>query len=71
MEDYFDLAKILKDEGLTFETAQWDTAWTANMANQTVLSYWGPMWLLNFCMGFQDGSNTTAGCSDLCFNRVH
>jgi len=61
MEDYFDLAKTLKDEGLTFETAQWDTAWTANMANQTVLSYWGPMWLLNFCMGFQDGSNTTAG----------
>ncbi len=70
IEKYFDYAKQLKDEGLTFETAQWNTDWTANMSNSTVLSYWGPMWLLNFCMGFgynddgttiKDGANPTTG----------
>lgn len=60
MEDYFELAKILKDEGLTFETSQWGDAWNANMANEAVLSYWGPMWLLNFCFGF-GSTNDTAG----------
>ena len=61
MGQYFDMARTLHDNGLTFETSQWGDAWTANMANESVLSYWGPMWLLNFCMGFQDGSNPTAG----------
>ncbi len=61
MEDYFDMAKALYDEDLTFQTSQWGDAWNANMANQTVVTYWGPMWLLNFCMGFQDGSNPTKG----------
>ena len=63
IEKYFDYAKQLKDEGLTFETAQWNTDWTANMSNQTVLSYWGPMWLMNFCMGFgyeEDGTTIKA-----------
>ena len=46
MENYFDLAKTLHDEGLTHETSQWGDAWTADMSNETVLSYWGPMWLL-------------------------
>ncbi len=61
MEDYFDLAKTLKDEGLTFETSQWGDAWTANMSNESVLSYWGPMWLAKFSMGLGDGSNPTSG----------
>ena len=33
------------------------------MSNQTVLSYWGPMWLMNFCMGFgyeEDGTTIKA-----------
>jgi len=58
MMDYFDMAKILYDEGLTFEAGQWSDAWTANMSNSSVLSYWGPMWLLNFCMGFPDNPTT-------------
>ena len=61
MGQYFDMARTLHDNGLTFETTQWAAEWTANMSNQSVLSYWGPMWLLNFCMGFQDGSNPTTG----------
>lgn len=58
MMDYFDLAKTLYDEDLTFQAGQWSDAWTANMSNSTVLSYWGPMWLLNFCMGFPDNPTT-------------
>lgn len=62
MEDYFDIAKTLKDEGLTFETSQWGAEWNANMENQTVLSYWGPMWLADFCMNMgADGTNPTKG----------
>jgi len=47
MDKYLDYAKQIKDEGLSFETAQWSADWTANMSNSSVLSYWGPMWLLN------------------------
>ena len=65
MESYFDLAKTLHDESLTFETSQWGDTWTANMSNQSVLSYWGPMWLARFSMGLNDqgtsGSNPTSG----------
>lgn len=58
MEGYFDIAKVLKDENLTFEAGQWSDPWTANMANQTVLSYWGPMWLFNFCFNFGTTNHT-------------
>lgn len=66
IEKYFDYAKQLKDEGLTFETAQWSPDWTANMSNKSVLSFWGPMWLARFSMGLNDKgtetpSNPTAG----------
>lgn len=59
MEDYFDFAKKLYDEELTFQTSQWGDTWTANMSNETVLSYWGPMWLAKFCMGLADGEDGT------------
>ena len=64
MNQYFDLAKELYDEQLTFETSQWGDVWTANMSNESVLSYWGPMWLARFSMGLNDGetpSNPTSG----------
>lgn len=60
MADYFDLAKQLYDEQLTFETSQWGDVWTANMSNESVLSYWGPMWLARFSMGLQPGEDGTA-----------
>jgi len=75
MDTYLDYAKQLTDEGLTFETAQWDESWNANMANQSVLSYWGPMWLAQYCMGFNyngdgvtpaEGSNPTTGDWGFC-----
>ena len=65
MEQYFDLAKTLHDEGLTHETSQWADAWTADMSNGTVLSYWGPMWLAKFSMALDpsvnDVPNPTSG----------
>ena len=64
MSDYFEIAKTLYDEQLTFQTSQWGDVWTANMSNETVLSYWGPMWLARFSMGLNDGevpSNQTSG----------
>lgn len=57
IEDYFDLAKTLHDEGLTHETSQWQDAWTADMSNGTVLSYWGPMWLAKFSMALDPSVN--------------
>jgi len=74
MDTYLDYAKTIKDEGLTFETAQWNTDWTANMSNSSVLSYWGPMWLAQNYMGFDvnadgtlaDGANPTTGDWDFC-----
>jgi len=66
MYDYFDFAKALYDEGLTHETTQWSDAWTADMSNGTVLSYWGPMWLARFSMALDpsangDATNATSG----------
>lgn len=43
MDVFLDDAKQLTDEGLTWDTTQWDDAWYANMDNQSVLSYWGPL----------------------------
>ncbi len=51
MNDYFDFAKALKDEDLTFEAVMWQDAWNAAMTDYTVLSYWGPMWLGKYSMG--------------------
>lgn len=60
LEGYFDLAKTLKQDNLTFEAGQWGEGWNANMANHKVLSYWGPMWLPNYCFNF-GSTNDTAG----------
>jgi multiple sugar transport system substrate-binding protein len=63
MDEYLNFAKILKDEGLTFETGQWTDGWTANKSNSTVLSFWGPMWFVLYTMGFNyeaDGTTLKA-----------
>lgn len=59
MENYFDLAQSLYSEDLTFEAGQWSDEWTSRMSDSSVLSYWGPMWFLNYCMGFP--TNPTTG----------
>ena len=60
IEDYFDMAKALYDEDLTFQTGQWTDAWTGNAANKSTLTYWGPMWL-SWSLNLRDEANPTFG----------
>ena len=61
LEEYFDFAKTLYDEKLTFETGQWNANWTGNAANDKVLSFWGPMWLGRFSLEMSNETNPTYG----------
>ena len=45
--DFLDLATGLYENNCSFMTSQFDGAWFDNMSNDTVLSYWGPLWLIN------------------------
>lgn len=45
MTGYFDLAKTLTNEGLTFGTTQWDDNWLNGYNNGTVFSYFIPLWI--------------------------
>jgi len=55
VEAYLDFGKQLFTENLTFNAAQWsDAAWTDGPQNETVLSYFGPMWLGRFSLGLCD-----------------
>ena len=57
VEDYFDLQRSLYDEGLTHYTSEWSQEWIDDMSNETVLSYWGPMWLAKFSMALDPSVN--------------
>ncbi len=59
IEPFFDLAKALHDEELTWNTTQWSDAWTNNSGNASTLAYFGPLWLGNYCLCFgADGYNS-------------
>lgn len=45
--DFLDIATELYENNCSFMTSQFDGAWFDNMSNDTVLSYWGPLWLIN------------------------
>ena len=62
-----DYATQLMNEGLTFGTTLWSSDWSANMNNSSVLSYWGPMWLAQYCMYFSDESNPNPTTGDWAF----
>ena len=47
MTDFLDFACGLSDNDYVSGTTQLDSDWFKNMSNDSVLSYWGPMWLLN------------------------
>ena len=65
VEAYLDFGKQLYSEGLTFNAAQWsDTAWTDGVANSTVLSYFGPMWLGHFSLAMWDDANGNKATKD-------
>ena len=43
VEDFFEYAKTLYSENLTFKAEQWSKPWTAKMSDRTVVSYWGSL----------------------------
>ena len=61
LEEYFNFAKTLYDEDLTFMTGQWNDNWTGNASNDKVLSFWGPMWLGRFSLAMSNPDNPTYG----------
>ncbi len=62
--DFMDLAKYLTDNNLTFDAIMWSDAWNSHAMDNSVLSYWGPLWLGKFSLGFEASewnNNPTAG----------
>ncbi len=49
-EAFLDIAKKLKDEGLSNDTGSWSEAWYADMADSNVFCFFGPAWLINYVM---------------------
>lgn len=45
--EFLGFATDLYDNNCSFMTSQFDGDWFDNMANDSVLSYWGPSWLIN------------------------
>jgi hypothetical protein len=60
---YFDLAKILYDNGYMIGAGAWNDGWFAGMAGVTdtvVFSYIGPAWLINYVIAGQAAGNPSA-----------
>ena len=65
-EAYLDIAKKLKDEGLSNDASGWTEAWYADMAGtgpKGVFCFFGPAWLINYvmignCGGEAEGQGT-------------
>ena len=59
-EQYLDIAKTLKDNGWSNDTAAWGEAWYADMKGegaQKVFAFFGPAWLINYVMIGNSGGN--------------
>lgn len=57
-EEFFDLAKKLKDNGYHNDTRDWTDAWYADMkdaGSQKVFGFFGPAWLINYVMAGNSG----------------
>ncbi len=57
-EEFFDLAKKLKDNGYHNDTKDWTDAWYADMkdaGSQKVFGFFGPAWLINYVMAGNSG----------------
>ena len=60
MDDYFDLAKTLYADELTFSTGQWTGDWFDGAENGSVLTYWGPLETA-YILGLTDDDNASYG----------
>ncbi|GEM_PF-583654 len=58
-ESFLDFGKLLFNENLTFNAAQWSSdEWMYGSTNGTVLSYFGPMWLGQYSLGIVEYDGT-------------
>ncbi len=59
-EKYLDLAKTIKDNGYSNDTANWSEGWYNDMkgeGEQKVFAFFGPAWLINYVMIGNSGGN--------------
>lgn len=65
VDEYFNFAKKLYDDGLTFYNEQWSDGWRGSMSNRTVVSYWGSLQFAKYDLALNPGEgapvNPTAG----------
>ena len=59
VEDFFDYAKKLYDEDLTFRDEQWSDSWESRMSNRTVVSYWGSLQFAKYELALNPGEGTS------------
>ena len=58
VDNYFNFAKKLYDEGLTFYNEQWSDGWRGSMSNRTVVSYWGSLQFAKYDLALNPGEGT-------------
>ena len=59
VEDYFNFAKALYSENLTFNAEQWSKQWKTKMSDKTVISYWGSLDYAKYQLALNPGEGTT------------
>ena len=59
IEGFFDYAKTLYSENLTFKAEQWSKQWTSKMSDGTVVSYWGSLQFAKYQLALNPGEGTT------------
>ena len=59
VEDFFDFAKQLYDEDLTFRDEQWSGGWRDRMSDRTVISYWGSRQFAKYELALNPGEGTS------------
>ena len=58
VDEFFDFAKKLYDEDLTFRDEQWSGGWRDRMSNRTVVSYWGSLQFAKYELALNPGEGT-------------
>ena len=59
-EEYFDLAKTIKEKGYSNNTRSWSEGWYSDMKGEgekKVFAFFGPAWLINYVMIGNSGGN--------------
>ena len=58
LEGFFDFAKTLYQEDLTFRAERWSGSWEDKMSNKSVVSYWGSLQFAKYELALNPGEGT-------------